>query len=155
MTNKNTKKSVLLSSVGLAALSLSGCANTAPVSTPVSTPVTKEVSTPTTTTISAPSYKDGTYTVLTKYNSPAGPEEMGLTVVLKNNIITDTTFEVRAAAKRSIQYQEAFAANYKTMVVGKDINTVHLDKVAGASLTPIGFNDAIAKIEAQAIFPPT
>ena len=84
------------------------------------------------------------------YKSPAGTEEIGVTITLKNDIITDVGVEPKATARRSVEMQQDFAANYKPMVVGKNIASVKLGKVSGASLTPMGFNDAIAKIEAQA-----
>jgi hypothetical protein len=41
-------------------------------------------------------------------------------------------------------------ADYKQYVVGKKIDEVQLTKVSGSSLTPQGFNDALAKIKAEA-----
>jgi hypothetical protein len=34
--------------------------------------------------------------------------------------------------------------------VGKNINDLKLTKIAGSSLTPMGFNDAVAKIKMKA-----
>lgn len=149
----NEKNTALLSSMSLAALALSGCGSETPVQITPVTPVKTE--TPVVVTSSVPSaathtYKDGTYTVLGSYKSPAGPEEIGVTLTLKNDIITDITVTPKATIRRSIELQTAFAANYKPMVIGKNIAEINLGKVAGASLTPIGFNDALAKIEAQA-----
>jgi uncharacterized protein with FMN-binding domain len=38
-------------------------------------------------------YKDGTYTAVGTYRSPAGAEEMGVTLTLKDNTITDVVIE--------------------------------------------------------------
>ena len=166
MNNKKT----LVSGLGLAALALSGCGTptpavvqpeVAPVVPQAPTPapmvtetpvVTSSVEKPTTTTTApaAHTYKDGTYSTVGTYSSPAGAEEIGVTITLKNDIITDVGVEPKATARRSVEMQQDFAANYKPMVVGKNIASVKLGKVSGASLTPMGFNDAIAKIEAQA-----
>jgi hypothetical protein len=95
-------------------------------------------------------YKDGTYTAVGEYKSPAGAEEIGVTVTLKNDIIVDVTVEPKATVAISKRMQADFAANYKTLVVGKNIAEVKLTKVSGSSLTPAGFNDALVKIMAQA-----
>ncbi len=154
----NKKNTAILSSVSLAALALSGCGSETPAQvtpvtpvkteTPVAAPVVTE--TPVVVTSSAQTYKDGTYSTVGSYKSPAGPEEIGVTLTLKNDIITDITVTPKATARRSIELQTAFAANYKPMVLGKSIVGLNLGKVAGASLTPLGFNDALAKIEAEA-----
>lgn len=95
-------------------------------------------------------YKDGTYEMVGNYVSPGGPETVGATVTLANDIITDTTIEVQATRPTSKEKQEDFAANYKPMVIGKNIDEVVLTKVSGSSLTPKGFNDALEKIKAEA-----
>ena len=95
-------------------------------------------------------YKDGTYSAVGNYNSPGGPEEIGVSVTLKNNLITNASVEVKATRRKSLMVQQDFADHFKPFVIGKNINEVKLDKVSGSSLTPAGFNDAIAKIKAQA-----
>lgn len=103
-----------------------------------------------TTPVVIQSYKDGSYSSIGSYTSPAGKEEVGVSLTLKNNIITDVTFTPKATNEVSIKLQGMFSVGYKELVVGKDINTVKLDKVSGSSLTPKGFNDAIEKIKLQA-----
>ena len=103
-----------------------------------------------TTPVVIQSYKDGTYSSTGSYTSPAGKEEVGVSLTLKNNIITDVTFTPKATNEVSIKLQGMFASGYKELVVGKDINTIKLDKVSGSSLTPKGFNDALDKIKLQA-----
>lgn len=98
----------------------------------------------------ASSYKDGTYTVVGEYTSPGGPEELGVTLVLAKGVVTDATVEVKATRPASKERQTDFAANYKTEVVGKNIEEVNLGKVSGSSLSPKGFNDAVEKIKAEA-----
>lgn len=96
------------------------------------------------------SYKNGNYSAVGDYMSPGGAEQVGVMVTLKDNVITDVTFEVKAERPISVKMQEAFAADYKQFVVGKKIDEVELTKVSGSSLTPKGFNDALAKIKAEA-----
>ena len=95
-------------------------------------------------------YKDGTFTAPGKYDTHAGPEEITITITLKDGIITDTQFQGTPVAKMSQRFMDAFSNNYKTLVIGKKIDEVHLDKVSGSSLTPIGFNNALEKIKQEA-----
>jgi hypothetical protein len=102
------------------------------------------------TTETAGEYKDGTYTVNGNYVSPGGPREVGVTLVLEGDIITDASAEVLAEDATSIRFQGEFKDGFKPMVVGKNINEVVLSKVSGSSLTPKGFNDAVEKIKVEA-----
>lgn len=96
------------------------------------------------------SYKDGTYTAKGAYSVHAGPEEITISLTLKDGVITDTTFAGTPAVKMSQKYMDMFAENYKPLVIGKKISEVKLGKVSGSSLTPMGFNDAVEKIKQQA-----
>jgi len=95
-------------------------------------------------------YKSGTYTTTGNYTSPGGAESIKVTVTLVNDVITDATVVSNAFRPNSIQFQGQFISGFKQLVIGKNIDEVQLDKVAGSSLTPKGFNDAIIKIKAQA-----
>lgn len=95
-------------------------------------------------------YEDGVYEVTGNYISPGGAEEIGVVLTLENNVIVDSEVEVRAEREISLEMQNDFAANYKNMVIGKNIDEVELTKVSGSSLTPQGFNDALEKVKAQA-----
>ncbi len=108
-------------------------------------PVTNE---PATTPVSALSHKDGTYTAVGNYLSPGGPEQVGVTLTLKDDVIVDSSFEIKAERPISKNMQTVFSENYKALVVGKDIDEVSLTKVSTSSLTPKGFNDALTKIGA-------
>ncbi len=96
------------------------------------------------------SYKDGTYTAKGVYSVHSGPEEITISLTLKDGVITDTTFAGTPAVKMSQKFMDMFAQNYKPMVIGKKISEVKLGKVSGSSLTPMGFNDAVEKIKQQA-----
>lgn len=95
-------------------------------------------------------YKDGSYTATGEYRSPGGPETIGVTLVLKDNVVSEVTVEPKAELPNSKVYQEKFIGGVKDVVVGKSVSELKLDKVAGSSLTPMGFNDALAKIKTQA-----
>ncbi len=95
-------------------------------------------------------YKDGTYTAMGSYNSPGGPDDLTVSVTLKDDIIVDSTVTNGAHDPKSTRIQNDFIANYKPFVTGKNIDEVYLTKVSGSSLTGAGFNDALAKIKVQA-----
>lgn len=95
-------------------------------------------------------YNNGTYTATGSYNSPGGVDFVGVSLTLKNDIITGVTVTPTAQDGTSRRYQAKFVSGYKQYVFGKDITSVHLDVVSGSSLTPKGFNAALAKIESEA-----
>jgi uncharacterized protein with FMN-binding domain len=96
-------------------------------------------------------YEDGTYSATGQYVSPAGAEEVGVTVTLTNDVITDVKFEGKAENPGSVAMQGKFAEGFSSLVVGKSIDEVSLNVVNGSSLTPKGFMDALDKIRAEAI----
>lgn len=113
--------------------------------------------TPTTSPTPSPSdvvksymFKDGDYSATGIYNSPAGKEQIGVKVSVKEDIITNASVQVTATNPASKNWQTVVSNNIKSLVVGKKLSEVVLDKVSGSSLTPKGWNDAIAKIQAQA-----
>jgi hypothetical protein len=95
-------------------------------------------------------YADGTYSADGNYVSPAGAEEVGVTVVLDDGVITDATVESKATHPTSKKLQGMFIEGFKDLVVGKSIDEVSLSVVNGSSLAPKGFMDALAKIKAEA-----
>jgi uncharacterized protein with FMN-binding domain len=95
-------------------------------------------------------YKDGTYTADGTYVSPAGSEQVGVTLMLADGIVTDAQFEGKAKNPASVRMQGQFSQGYKAMVVGKPIDELNLSVVNGSSLTPKGFMDAVAKIKTEA-----
>lgn len=114
----------------------------------VQTPVSS--SEPPTPKPGASSYKDGAFTAQGQYFTHEGPENVSVTLTLKNGVITDSKFQGSPNAMMSGYYMQMFADNYKPMVIGQSIDSVNLDRVSGSSLTPMGFNDAVSKIKAQA-----
>jgi hypothetical protein len=72
-----------------------------------------------------------------------------VTLVIAQNKITDAILQVKATNEVSNQLQVAFGQGFKQYVVGKSVNEVALTVVNGASLTPLGFMDALEKIKVQ------
>lgn len=122
----------------------------------VETPVVNSVETPAQNSVETPVvtatyiYKNGTYTSKGSYNSPGGPEQIDVTLVLKDDVIADVTVKSLATLDASKNWQGKFLSGVKAEVVGKKLSEVTLTKVSGSSLTPKGWNDAIAKIQVQA-----
>ena len=112
------------------------------------TPITETTPTiePTVTYV----YKNGDYVAIGDYNSPGGAEQIGVKISLKDDIVTTVTVEPKATKPIAIKMQNTVASNVSALVVGKKLDEVTLDKVSGSSLTPKGFNDAIAKIKVSA-----
>jgi len=50
-------------------------------------------------------------------------------------------------------FQEKFASGIADAIVGKDIDTLDVSRVAGSSLTSGGFNEAVDVIKAEALEP--
>lgn len=115
-----------------------------------STSPSPSTSTTTTDSSSTTTYKDGTYTATGSYQTPGGTESIGVTVTPSGDMITDASVTQNASGGEAEEYQSAFAGGFKSLVVGKKIEDVSLTRVAGSSLTPNGFNNAIAAIESQA-----
>lgn len=95
-------------------------------------------------------YKDGEYKQEGDYTSPGGPEQIDVDITLKAGVITQVNVTSKAENPKSKYMQGIFIANYKQLVIGKNLKDLNLSKVAGSSLTPKGFNDAVEKIKTLA-----
>ncbi len=95
-------------------------------------------------------YSDGTYAATGEYRSPAGSEQVEVSLTLKDDTIVDATFAADSSSGRSKQYMAKFAEGFKEQVVGKSIDGLSLGVVNGSSLTPKGFMDAVRNIKEQA-----
>ena len=96
-------------------------------------------------------YTDGQYTESGSYQAPNGTETVAVTITLAANTVTAVTVVGEAQNPNSQRYQEMFASGIGATVVGKNIDELAVDKVAGSSLTSGGFNDALAAIKADAL----
>lgn len=96
-------------------------------------------------------YNNGQYVAKGEYISPGGQETIEVTIKIEGNVVVDSSVESKAVLPASKKFQKEFIDNYKDLVVGRNISDLNLDKVAGSSLTPKGFNDALKKIKKQAL----
>jgi hypothetical protein len=124
---------------------------TTPTPVTTTTPVPTEPAT-TPAVASKTAYSDGTYTETVTYVAPdRGTHPVTVSLTLKNDVITDSSIAFGdEATGATANYQSHFAAAYKTLVIGKALTTIKLSRVAGASLTTNAWNEAQAKITAQA-----
>ncbi|MFD7206214.1 hypothetical protein [Streptomyces sp. NPDC059893] len=93
-------------------------------------------------------YKDGEYSVDGEYGTRGS--SIGVTLTLQNGEISAVDVTPHATDETSLGLQRRFAKALPALAVGKDIDDVNLDRVAGNSHTPDGFNDALEKIKAEA-----
>ena len=127
--------------------------NTTPTPAPV---VTKETSGIPSNPVSVPApasnyiYKNGTYTAVGSYDAPSGTEQITITLTIKDDVVTDASGSAGAYNRTSLRYENTFLSSFKQYVVGKNISSLQLGKISGASLTPQGFNDALSQIKSQA-----
>lgn len=118
---------------------------------PDTTPTQTNTEAPVATTdTSASKYKDGTYSATGSYRSPGGTQGLKVSLTLKDDVVTDVNVTEMPTDPTSANYQKKFISGYKASVVGKNIDSIKLDKISGSSLTGAGFNDALSKIEVQA-----
>jgi hypothetical protein len=102
------------------------------------------------TKVQSTTYTDGTYSATGSYASPAGDEEVSVSLVIQNDTVLSSTFTATSDSGKSREYQKRFADGYISQVVGKKLSDIHVGKVSGSSLTGKGFNDAVAQIQTQA-----
>ncbi|MFZ1249977.1 MAG: hypothetical protein WAR37_00795 [Candidatus Microsaccharimonas sp.] len=96
-------------------------------------------------------YKNGSYSAVGTYPTQGGRESIDVTITISNEIIQDTSIVQNAITPQAKEYQGRFASAYKESVIGKRIDEVSLSRVAGSSLTSIGFNKALTQIKSDAI----
>ena len=95
-------------------------------------------------------YADGSYSASAEYRTPSTTETLDVTVTLDDGIISDVEVVGHGTNPNSKRYQGEFIGGIADVVVGKSIDEISVDKVAGSSLSSGGFNDAIKQIKAEA-----
>lgn len=112
---------------------------------------TSTTPTPADTTDESSMYEDGTYTASGSYTSPAGPETIGVTLTIKNDLVSSVNIQVNAVDPVSKGFQEAFSSAISAKIVGKSLDEIDgYSSVNGSSLTPNGFDVALASIKTEA-----
>ncbi len=93
-------------------------------------------------------YADAVYTATGQYGSL--PSSITVNVTLVDDAVSAVTVTPHATNTTSLDLQRRFAAAIPAVVVGKPIDEVNVDRLAGSSGTPDGFNTAIQRIKEQA-----
>ncbi|MFA6158333.1 MAG: hypothetical protein WC763_01780 [Candidatus Paceibacterota bacterium] len=127
-------------------------------SSATSSPETSTPASATSTVTNAPAdkpkatlaYKDGVYTAVGTYGSPAGAESISITLTIKDDVVTSASAVNQARDDKSVRYQDKFISGFKAAVIGQGVDSLKLTKVSGSSLTPAGFNAALEVIKVQA-----
>ena len=96
-------------------------------------------------------YDDGTYSMDGSYTSPAGPETIGVTLTIADDVVTGVSIRKDATAEKTVKYQGLFADGISALVVGKTLDEIGpFSSVNGSSLTPRAFQQALDLIKAEA-----
>lgn len=130
-----TVRLAAVGTAGLGLLALAGCASTAADAT----------------SDTSASYTDGDYSAEGSYISPAGEQSVKVQLTLKDDIVTAVTVTPEADDPQAMGFQQKFASGIADAIVGKDIDTLNVSRIAGSSLTSGGFNKAIESIKAEAL----
>jgi hypothetical protein len=129
-----------------------------PQPTPSPTPNPKPVPSPPPSPTPAPTpsppppapsytYKDGSYSAVGTFTAPGVTNHLNVSITVANDVVIDSSVTVPAGTDpTSRNYDNNFIANYKPYVTSKPLAGLNLSKIASASLTPNGFNDALAQI---------
>jgi len=96
-------------------------------------------------------YMDGTYSKIGSYQSPAGAETITVNLTVKDDVVTGLNITANATNDVSVKLQKLFIDGANAQVVGKKLSEISdLGVVNGSSLTPKGFNAALAEVKAEA-----
>jgi uncharacterized protein with FMN-binding domain len=93
-------------------------------------------------------YRDGEYTATGWYGGL--PSHIVVDVTLRDDVVTDVEVTPTATNETSLDLQERFAEAVADVVVGRPLDEIELDYLAGSSGTTLGFNDALEQIREQA-----
>ena len=143
---------------GFAGLSLAGTvAGCAPAATGTPAPSSDNTSGASTASGTSSSlagsgsvYKDGTYSADGTYRSPQGQETVGVQLTLATGTVTAVKITEHPSNPNTRKFQGEFSGGIAAQVVGRNIDELKVEKVAGSSLTSGGFNEAVEKIKAEA-----
>ncbi|MFS0867000.1 hypothetical protein AB3M83_06655 [Microbacterium sp. 179-B 1A2 NHS] len=95
-------------------------------------------------------YADGEYTAEGSYQTPESVETISVTLTLADDVVTAVEVTGDPTRAESEQYQGQFIGGISDEVVGKKLDEISVDRVAGSSLTSGGFTQALDKIRADA-----
>ena len=83
------------------------------------------------------------------YRGPRGNEVIYVELTLNGKKIVDISTKHSNLSDQSLPYTDGFDDEYRAQVVGKNIDEVNLDIIAGASNTTEAFIEALQDIQGQ------
>lgn len=86
---------------------------------------------------------DGTYSGSGTYETPGGRQQIDVSVVLTDGVVTGVRVDPAATNATSRRFQERFASAVVDAVVGRPLDEVRVDRLAGSSSTGAGFMAAL------------
>ncbi|MBF0686947.1 MAG: hypothetical protein IR158_04155 [Cellulomonas sp.] len=89
---------------------------------------------------------NGTYSGSGSYETPGGPQQIDVTVVLARGVVTGVRVDPAATNTTSLRFQERFASAVVESVVGRPLDEVTVDRLAGSSSTGAGFMAALDQV---------
>ena len=95
-------------------------------------------------------YKDGTYSATTQYRVPRGSNNIDVSVTVKDGIVTAVKASHDYNDRESGMYIDSFESTLQSAVAGKSLDGLQLNRIGGATLTTVAFDDAIASIQNDA-----
>ena len=135
----------------LGLLALAGCAVDTASADPTSGSGTSSgASSGATSGGSSSAFTDGTYTVDAGYQAPSGTESITVELTIADDTVAAVTVTGHATDREAREFQERFTTAIADEIVGQDISSLSVTRVAGASLTSTGFNTALDEIRSQA-----
>jgi uncharacterized protein with FMN-binding domain len=99
---------------------------------------------------STTTYKDGDYSSSVSYTVQRNSEKMNVSLTIADNKVKSVDIENITSDRESKEYQDAFEGAYKKFVVDKNINSVSMSRVSGASETTDAFMKALQQIKNDA-----
>jgi uncharacterized protein with FMN-binding domain len=94
------------------------------------------------------SYEDGEYFAEGWYGS--GPSHQDVTLTIEDDLVAAVEITTPAENETSLGYQQRFAAALPQAIVGRPIDELDVDALAGSSGSSEGFRSALELIKAQA-----
>lgn len=93
-------------------------------------------------------YRDGTYEARGWYGGL--PSHHDVTLTIEDDVVTDVEITTPAEDETSLGYQQRFADALPDAVVGRPVDELKVDRLAGSSGCSEGFMNALAQIRADA-----
>jgi hypothetical protein len=93
-------------------------------------------------------FDDGEYSATGWYGSL--PSHHDVTLTVDDGMVTGVHITTPAEDETSLGYQQRFADALPGAIVGRSLDEIQVNRLAGSSGCSEGFMDALAKIKAQA-----